>query len=170
MTYPIACFSSSLWTGTTSFPRKRLMMGLLLANLSFTSISNTSVGKDTKLKRCECKINKYLWDPLQTAFLHQQKYLFLFFFDLFMYTMPINDCITSVEDHLYLPYKLSALLLIRNCSLCLWRTQEKYTLFCVITHFQCLPGILCLLCPFENYNSIHANEKITRKANEYIKL
>lgn len=48
----MACFSSSLWTGTESFPRKRLMIGRLLANLSFTSISRTSVGRDTKLNLC----------------------------------------------------------------------------------------------------------------------
>lgn len=52
ITYPIACFSSNLCTGTHSFPRKRLMIGLLLANLSFTSISKTSVGRDTKLNFC----------------------------------------------------------------------------------------------------------------------
>lgn len=57
-TYPIACFSSSLCTGTTKFPRKRLMMGLLLANLSLTSISKTSVGRDTKWNRCEYKKQK----------------------------------------------------------------------------------------------------------------
>lgn len=47
--YPMACFSKSLCTGTDSFPRKRLIIGRLLANLSFTSISRTSVGRDTKL-------------------------------------------------------------------------------------------------------------------------
>ena len=50
--YPMACFSSSLCTGTDSFPRNLLMMGRLLANLSFTSISRTSVGRDTKLNLC----------------------------------------------------------------------------------------------------------------------
>lgn len=47
----MACFSNSLWTGTDSFPRKRLIIGRLLANLSLTSISRTSVGRDTKLNR-----------------------------------------------------------------------------------------------------------------------
>lgn len=47
----MACFSSNLCTGMDSFPRKRFIMGRLLANLSFTSISSTSVGRDTKLKR-----------------------------------------------------------------------------------------------------------------------
>lgn len=41
--YPMACRSSSLWTGMVSFPRKRLMIGRLLANLSLISISKTSV-------------------------------------------------------------------------------------------------------------------------------
>lgn len=41
--YPMACRSSSLCTGMVSFPRKRLMMGRLLANLSLISISKTSV-------------------------------------------------------------------------------------------------------------------------------
>lgn len=35
-----------------SFPRKRLMIGRLLANLSLTSISRTSVGRETKLNCC----------------------------------------------------------------------------------------------------------------------
>lgn len=56
--YPMACFSSSLWTGTESFPRKRLMIGRLLANLSFTSISRTSVGSDTKLNLCRKRQRK----------------------------------------------------------------------------------------------------------------
>lgn len=47
--YPIACLSSSRWTGMDSFPKKRLMIGRLFANLSFTSISRTSVGSETKL-------------------------------------------------------------------------------------------------------------------------
>ena len=41
--YPMACRSSSLWTGMVSFPRKRLMIGRLLANLSLISVSKTSV-------------------------------------------------------------------------------------------------------------------------------
>lgn len=48
----MACLSRSLWTGIESFPKKRLMIGRLLANLSFTSISSTSVGNDTKLNCC----------------------------------------------------------------------------------------------------------------------
>lgn len=62
--YPMACFSSSLWTGTESFPKKRLMIGRLLANLSFTSISSTSVGRDTKLnlwRNKETQISQCHW-------------------------------------------------------------------------------------------------------------
>lgn len=61
--YPMACLSRSLWTGIDSFPKKRLMMGRLLANLSFTSISSTSVGKDTKLNCYNEKTHdiNYLW-------------------------------------------------------------------------------------------------------------
>lgn len=58
-TYPIACFSSNLCTGMDSLPKKRFMMGRLLANLSFTSISNTSVGRDTKLKRYKQEIQRH---------------------------------------------------------------------------------------------------------------
>lgn len=62
--YPMACLSSSLWTGIDSFPKKRLMMGRLLANLSFTSISSTSVGRDTKLKCCNEKPNNINWEVI----------------------------------------------------------------------------------------------------------
>lgn len=41
--YPMAWRSSSRCTGMVSFPRKRLMIGRLLANLSLISISKTSV-------------------------------------------------------------------------------------------------------------------------------
>lgn len=41
--------SRSLCTGMISWPRNRLMIGRLLANLSFTSISNTSVIRATKV-------------------------------------------------------------------------------------------------------------------------
>lgn len=48
----MACLSKRRWTGIESFPRKRLMIGRLLANLSLTSISRTSVGRETKLNCC----------------------------------------------------------------------------------------------------------------------
>lgn len=48
----MACLSKRRWTGIESFPRKRLIIGRLFANLSLTSISRTSVGRETKLNCC----------------------------------------------------------------------------------------------------------------------
>lgn len=57
--YPMACRSSSLCTGMVSFPRKRLMIGRLLANLSLISISKTSVRSAKK---------EYFWKQNQITF------------------------------------------------------------------------------------------------------
>lgn len=47
--YSAVALSKSLCTGMMSWPRKRLMIGLLFANLSFTSTSNTSVTRATNV-------------------------------------------------------------------------------------------------------------------------
>lgn len=64
----MACLSKSRWTGMESFPRKRLMIGRLFANLSLTSISRTSVGRETKLNcwnKRRAQINKLVAGPQQ---------------------------------------------------------------------------------------------------------
>lgn len=65
-TDPAVCLSSSLCTGIVSWPKKRLMIGRLFANLSLTSISKTSIIRATKVyfcrpeeKKCSIKIKVY---------------------------------------------------------------------------------------------------------------
>ena len=48
MTHPVCVLSTIFCPGTESLPRKRLMVGRLLANLSFTTNSTLSVGKTLK--------------------------------------------------------------------------------------------------------------------------
>lgn len=76
--------SRSLCTGMISWPKKRLMIGRLLANLSFTSISSTSVIRATKVYFCMGRESGYgATPPNRIAF-------FLLFFCQLVLTSPCH--------------------------------------------------------------------------------
>lgn len=106
-THPDACLSSSICTGMFSWPRKRLIIGRLLANLSLISITKTSVIRATKVcfymeKQRENWKKNTSWSEL-----FQQMFVWLWMC-LFLLQSALDVYVCVCVCHLSMPHRISS--------------------------------------------------------------
>lgn len=112
-THPDACLSSSICTGMFSWPRKRLIIGRLLANLSLISITKTSVIRATKVcfymekQRENWKKNTSWSELFQQTFVWLWMCLFLLQSALDVCVCVTSPCHTGLVVLVVMPDRLS---------------------------------------------------------------